>query len=242
MSFRTLLPLALVSVAALAAAQGGVARGGSACTPSTTPLATPTQTFAARVTSATHAFHRPGKGAFLPLPVSDPYGFPTTLSILDRYRGCGGATWYRVRLAHWPNGTTGWVPASAVTTTRLRAKIVVDVSAHKLTLYRAGHAVMSSPAAIGKPATPTPLGTFFVTQRFVVDPPTGAYGPRALGISAFSNVLRNWKDGGPIGIHGTNESFSIGQPVSHGCVRLPNDQIIKLFAVTPLGTPVVIEP
>ena len=71
---------------------------------------------------------------------------------------------------------------------------------------------------------------------------TGAYGPRALGISAFSNVLRSWRDGGPIGIHGTDETFSIGKPVSHGCVRLPNDLIIKLFAVTPLGTPVVIQP
>lgn len=242
MSLRTLLQLALVSAAAFAAVDGGTARARPSCAPSTTSLATPTQTFAARVTTATHAFHEPGKGAFLTLRISDPYGFPTTLSILDRYRGCGGATWYRVRLAHWPNGTTGWVPAAAVKTTRLRVKIVVDVSSHKLTLYRGGRVVMSSPAAIGKPSTPTPLGTFFVTQRFVVDPPTGAYGPRALGISAFSNVLRNWRDGGPIGIHGTNESFSIGQPVSHGCVRLPNDQIVKLFAVTPLGTPVVIEP
>ncbi len=116
----------------------------------------------------------------------------------------------------------------------LRVRIVVDVSAHQLTLYRAGRVVLRSPAAIGKPSTPTTLGTFFVTQRFVVDPPTGAYGPRALGISAFSNVLRAWRDGGPIGIHGTDETFSIGKPVSHGCVRLPNDLIIKLFAVTPL--------
>ena len=157
-------------------------------------------------------------------------------------RLCSGATWYRVRLAHWPNGTTGWVRATDVATTKLRVRIVVDVSAHQLTLYRAGHVVLRSPAAIGKPSTPTPLGTFFVTQRFVVDPPTGAYGPRALGISAFSNVLRTWQDGGPIGIHGTDETFSIGKPVSHGCVRLPNDLIIKLFAVTPLGTPVVIQP
>ena len=205
-------------------------------------LASPLQTFAARVTTATHAFRFPGRGAFFSLPLEDPYGFPTTLSVLDRMRLCSGATWYRVRLAHWPNGTTGWVRATDVATTKLRVRIVVDVSAHQLTLYRAGHVVLRSPAAIGKPSTPTPLGTFFVTQRFVVDPPTGAYGPRALGISAFSNVLRSWHDGGPIGIHGTDETFSIGKPVSHGCVRLPNDLIIKLFAVTPLGTPVVIQP
>ena len=237
--------LGLVLFLALAAGVARTQRGGPAgcqCSGSTTRLATSTQTYSARVLAATHVFRSPGHGAFLPLPSPDPYGFPTTLSILDRRETCAGATWYRVRLAHWPNGTTGWVPGNVVKTTLLRVKIVVDVSAHELTLYRAGQVVLRSPAAIGKPSTPTPLGTFFVTQRFVVDPPTGAYGPRALGISAFSNVLRTWTDGGPIGIHGTNETFSIGQPVSHGCIRLPNDFVIKLFAVTPLGTPVVIEP
>src|SRR5436189_58903 len=75
----------------------------------------------------------------------------------------------------------------------------------RLYLSKAGRLVLKSAAAIGKPSTPTPLGSFFVTQRFVVSPTTGPYGPRALGISAFSDVLRTWTDGGPIGIHGTNE-------------------------------------
>jgi lipoprotein-anchoring transpeptidase ErfK/SrfK len=233
-----LLPLALLA----GAVRAGVAHPAGACHATTTVLASATQTYSARVTTATHAFRSPGLGAFLALPVEDPYGFPTTVSVLDRRQLCGGATWYRVRLAHWPNGTTGWVPASHVATTLLRLRIVVDVSAHRLTLYRAGRVVLNSPAAIGKPSTPTPLGTFFVTQRFVVDPPTGAYGPRALGISAFSNVLRSWQDGGPIGIHGTDETFSIGKPVSHGCIRLPNGFVKKLFAITPLGTPVVVQP
>ena len=232
-----MLPFAV----AAGASRSALARP-SVCSPSTKVLASPLQTFAARVTTATHAYRGPGRGAFLALPLEDPYGFPTTLSVLDRTHLCSGATWYRVRLAHWPNGTTGWVRSTDVATTKLRVRIVVDVSAHQLTLYRAGHVVLRSPAAIGKPSTPTPLGTFYVTQRFVVDPPTGAYGPRALGISAFSNVLRSWRDGGPIGIHGTDETFSIGKPVSHGCVRLPNDLILRLFAVTPLGTPVVIQP
>ena len=233
-----MLPLAV----AAGASQSALARP-SACSPSTKVLASPLQTFAARVTTATHAYRflRVETRSWL-LPLEDPYGFPTTLSVLDRTHLCSGATWYRVRLAHWPNGTTGWVRSTDGATTILRVRIVVDVSAHQLTLYRAWHVVLRSPAAIGKPSTPTPLGTFYVTQRFVVDPPTGAYGPRALGISAFSNVLRSWRDGGPIGIHGTDETFSIGKPVSHGCVRLPNDLMIRLFPVTPLGTPVVIQP
>jgi lipoprotein-anchoring transpeptidase ErfK/SrfK len=239
---RTVALAVLLPLAVLAGSSHRAEARPVACHATAQALASPLQTFAARVTTATHAYSAPGRGAFLLLPLEDPYGFPTTLSILERTRLCNGATWYRVRLAHWPNGKTGWVRSTDVATTKLRVRIVVDVSAHQLTLYRAGHVVLRSPAAIGKPSTPTPLGTFYVTQRFVVDPPTGAYGPRALGISAFSNVLRSWRDGGPIGIHGTDETFSIGKPVSHGCVRLPNDLIIKLFAVTPLGTPVVIQP
>ena len=70
--------------------------------------------------------------------------------------------------------------------------------------------------------------------------PAGPYGARALGISAFSNVLRSWREGGPVGIHGTNEPFSIGRPVSHGCVRLPERAMRELFGHVPLATPVTI--
>jgi L,D-transpeptidase ErfK/SrfK len=47
--------------------------------------------------------------------------------------------------------------------------------------------------------------------------------------------------GGPVGIHGTNDPAAIGHAVSHGCIRLPNDAMEKLFLQTLAGTPVVIE-
>lgn len=232
--------LAAAVIGAGFATPGGATAGrGGVCPKSSKWLASWRQTYSGRVVRPTAAYRSPGKSAFLQLPTADPYGFPTTVSVLERVQSCR-ARWYRVRLATWPNGTTGWVRARDLSTTRLRARIVVDISRHRLFLYKAGKLVFTSAAAIGKPSTPTPQGTFFVTQRFVVSPTTGAYGPRALGISAFSDVLRSWRDGGPIGIHGTNEPFSIGAPVSHGCVRLPNDRIIALFKVTPLGTPVLI--
>jgi lipoprotein-anchoring transpeptidase ErfK/SrfK len=121
-----------------------------------------------------------------------------------------------------------------------RLRIVVDVSSRRLFLFRGAAVVLNVPAAVGKPSTPTPIGHFYVTQRFVLPNASGPYGPRALGISAFSNVLRSWRDGGPIGLHGTNEPFSVSRPVSHGCVRLANDAIVRLFRITPLGTPVLI--
>jgi lipoprotein-anchoring transpeptidase ErfK/SrfK len=240
---RRLVLVAVLAAAAIAvglATAGGVtqARAGG-CKTSSKWLASWRQTYAARVVRPTTAYRRPGGSAFRQLAIADPYGFPTTVSVLERVQTCK-ARWYRVRLAMWPNGTTGWVRSSDLTTTRLHARIVVDISRHRVFLYKSGRVVFTSAAAIGKPSTPTPRGTFFVTQRFVVSPTTGPYGPRALGISAFSDVLRSWRDGGPIGIHGTNEPFSIGAPVSHGCVRLPNDRMIALFKLTPLGTPVLI--
>ncbi len=49
-------------------------------------------------------------------------------------------------------------------------------------------------------------------------------------------------EGGPIGIHGTDEPWSIGHDVSNGCIRVSNPTITRLFAQTLSGTPVIIHP
>jgi lipoprotein-anchoring transpeptidase ErfK/SrfK len=41
-------------------------------------------------------------------------------------------------------------------------------------------------------------------------------------------------------IHGTNQETSIGDAVSHGCIRMYNDDVAKLFEMVPVGTPVYI--
>src|SRR5580658_3538281 len=41
-------------------------------------------------------------------------------------------------------------------------------------------------------------------------------------------------------IHGTNEPGKIGHFVSHGCIRMYNEDVMELFAHVPLGTPVVV--
>ena len=123
---------------------------------------------------------------------------------------------------------------------RVRTRIVVDLSEKRVTLYRGGRRVLSATAAIGSPATPTPTGSFYVNQRLIPTDPTGPFGPGAVGISAFSNVLTGWTQGGPIAIHGTNAPWSIGKAVSNGCIRLPNPILKKVFAQALSGTPVLI--
>jgi L,D-transpeptidase-like protein len=41
-------------------------------------------------------------------------------------------------------------------------------------------------------------------------------------------------------LHGTNQPSSIGRSVSHGCIRLLNEDIAKLYDIVPVGTPIYI--
>lgn len=43
-------------------------------------------------------------------------------------------------------------------------------------------------------------------------------------------------------IHGTHEEGLIGQPASHGCIRMINDDVIELYEIVPIGTQVRIRP
>jgi lipoprotein-anchoring transpeptidase ErfK/SrfK len=118
--------------------------------------------------------------------------------------------------------------------------VVVQVSKRRLTLFRRGKPVLHTTVAVGSSATPTPTGSYYVNQRLVPTDTGGPFGPGAIGISAYSNVLTGWTQGGPIAIHGTNEPWSIGHAVSNGCIRVRNPVLRRIFADTPAGTPVVI--
>ena len=95
--------------------------------------------------------------------------------------------------------------------------------------------------AIGAKDYPTPTGTYYITDPVDLRAdPSGPYGAYALGLSGHSDVLTEFAGSdGQIAIHGTPNPSDIGKDVSHGCVRVTNDTILKLSTL-PLGTPVVI--
>jgi lipoprotein-anchoring transpeptidase ErfK/SrfK len=169
-------------------------------------------------------------------------GFRSVLAVIGRHSSSHCTTdWYRVGLPVLPNGTTGWVRAWAVQPYRVRSRVAVDLSQRRLRLYRDGKLALQTTIAVGAPATPTPLGRYFVNERYVLPDASGPFGPNALGISAHSDVLSHvWVEDGPIGIHGTNEPWSIGRAASHGCIRVPNSVMPRLFRLAPAGTPVVV--
>jgi lipoprotein-anchoring transpeptidase ErfK/SrfK len=197
--------------------------------------------YVAAVRGRARAFRRPGRERLASFARYNRYGVRTVFAVRSALvrRNCSTA-WYRVQLPIKPNGIVGYVRARDVRLGRVRTRILVDVSARRLTYFRSGRPVLRVRVGVGSARTPTPLGRFFVNQSFREDP-TGPYGPAAIGISAYSNVLTWWADGGPIAIHGTNRPWTIGAAESNGCVHVPNAVARRLFRMTPAGTPVVIK-
>jgi L,D-transpeptidase catalytic domain len=207
------------------------------------PLGSPRLAYAGFAQHGTVAYARPGGRVIVRLGKTNVNGYPTVLGVIGMVvrRDCT-PTWYRVQLPVKPNGSTGYVRAASLAVMRVRTRIDVSVSERRLTVYRSGRPVLRATVAVGSPATPTPTGRYYVNQRLVPDDPSGPYGPEAIGVSAYSNVLTGWAQGGPIAIHGTDEPWSIGRDVSNGCIRLPNAILQKVFPLAVAGTPVIISP
>jgi lipoprotein-anchoring transpeptidase ErfK/SrfK len=166
-----------------------------------------------------------------------PDGRKQVLLAVAEHRDERGRLWYRVRIQHRPNGTSGWVLAKRLTLRAVRTRIVVRRRARTLTVRRAGKVLMSVPVAVGARKTPTPLGTYFVTARF--RPEIDYLGAYAFETSAFSR-LSDWPGGGIVGIHGTDQPQLLGRAVSHGCIRVSDRAVLRLRQLIPLGAPISI--
>ncbi|GEM_PF-948196 len=138
-------------------------------------------------------------------------------------------------------GIAAWLPAPATAATV--SEIVVDKSFH-VTLLRGAGGTTAFPDATGTTGeNGTPVGTYKVTAK-QADPywhwEGKVYSPyvrdqnNGLGIRWIGISLPSY------GLHGTNDPFSVGKDVSHGCVRHQNADISKAFAMVPSGIPVKI--
>jgi len=108
-------------------------------------------------------------------------------------------------------------------------RIIVDVSDRKLHLLDGDTVVHTYPVGIGKMLTPTPTGDYTIVTK--APNPGGPFGAYWLGLSKPH-----------YGIHGTNDPSSIGHFVSHGCIRMYNQDVKQLAALVPIGTWVRIRP
>ncbi|CAB4924492.1 unannotated protein [freshwater metagenome] len=120
-----------------------------------------------------------------------------------------------------------------------RFQLVVNRTTLKATLFRSRKRIWSAPVGVGAPGTITPGGRFYVREKFRFRN-TPVYGTHAIGTSAYAPTLSDWPGGGVIGIHGTNQPGLIPGRPSHGCIRVRNADIARLWRLIPLGTPIYI--
>jgi lipoprotein-anchoring transpeptidase ErfK/SrfK len=163
-------------------------------------------------------------------------GFPEVYVLLSTRRAADGTRWVHVRLPQRPNNVTGWVARHSLGTFQLvHTQLVVDRRTLRATLYVRGKRRFQARVGVGKASTPTPAGASWIREKFRVAG-SSIYGPRALGTAGYSNQLTDWPGGGIIGIHGTNEPGLIPGRPSHGCIRMRNADIRRLYRLTPIGT------
>jgi lipoprotein-anchoring transpeptidase ErfK/SrfK len=206
---------------------------------SASPAVAPSQALVTLVASqSAHAAPHENGTSMGSIPADRPItGVKTVLPVVGR--AAGG--WLRVELPGRPNGRLGWIRSASTIASTTPWHVVVQTGARRVLVYRDGRVVTSFPAVVGKPSTPTPLGTLFVEEAVRLSP-SDPGAPFALALSARSNVLQEF-DGGPgqIALHGVANLGGVpGTAVSHGCVRLTAAAMGWLVSRIGAGVPVTI--
>lgn len=111
----------------------------------------------------------------------------------------------------------------------------------------------SFPIAIGRTGWETPLGKFRVEEmvehpEFIkLDPDVPSRVLKHIPPGPANPLGERWigfahGEGWTVGIHGTPNPELLGHAVSHGCVRMRNADVVRVYERVQLGTPVVVQP
>jgi lipoprotein-anchoring transpeptidase ErfK/SrfK len=165
-----------------------------------------------------------------PTPTSGPLVFLTTENTTE---------WHQVLLPVRPNGSLGWVRSADVVLAAHNFRIKVDLEDFRLRVSERKVTIFDTVAGVASNNSPTPGGSYYLTELLAPTTPDTVYGSFAYGLSGFSETFETFNGGpGQLGIHGTNSPASLGTAVSAGCIRLHNDDVARLVTYLPLGVPV----
>ena len=168
------------------------------------------------------------------------FGSPEVLSPTGRRRG----SWAAVRHTSLGNSQVAWVNTerAPVVIRPRRLELEVDLSRRELVLLQNGVRKRRMSVAIGAPATPTPPGEYYVTDKL----PGADFGPYfgccILALSGHQpNLPQGWSGGDRLAIHGS-PTPTWGQNVSNGCLHAREADLRYLLKTVPLGTVVSVHP
>jgi lipoprotein-anchoring transpeptidase ErfK/SrfK len=177
-----------------------------------------------------------GKLLFRVLPKT-VYGRRLILSVTQR-RGA----WAAVPTFLLPNGRRAWVRVSRRTfvVRRTRWRLTADLSARTVAVVHGAQRVRTLRVAIGAPATPTPPGTYAITDKLGGRPFGSSYGCCILALSGHQPKVRTGPIDGRLAIHGTDRPDLVGARVSQGCLRASDHNVRWLMRTVPVGTQVTV--
>lgn len=125
--------------------------------------------------------------------------------------------------------------------------LTLDRYGFTLRLFKDLDLVEEYPVAVGTVGFETPVGLYNI-QNKAVDP---AWSVPEWGGSLAGQVIPGGTAENPLkerwlgiydgaGIHGTDQTWSLGTAASHGCVRMSIPDVIELYDQVPVGTPIYI--
>jgi len=191
----------------------------------------------AKKTLVVHA--APGSAARVRVGPRTEYEEPIRYAVVKR-RG----RWLGVITPAVPNGRIGWVRASTVRRARfVRDHVEVDLSRRLLRLLVDERVVLETKVAVGAADSPTPIGSFAITDKLPGSKLGSVYGCCVLVLSGHQpHPPRGWAARDyRLAIHG-GDGRTIGRPISAGCVHVRAATLRFLMDRLPPGTPVTIHP
>jgi L,D-transpeptidase YbiS len=148
-----------------------------------------------------------------------------------------------------------------------QAKIHISVREQRLTLKSGRKMLSTYPISTSRfglgteeGSMKTPTGRFRIAEKIGDGMPLGTAFKSRRRVKVTKKLMRDedlvmtrilWLDGlDPanantrerfIYIHGTNHEDSLGEPASHGCIRMKSTDLVELFELVDVGTPVAIK-
>ena len=190
---------------------------------------------AARVPPGRHVVlrARPDGRVLATVSARTEFGSPQTLSVAFRK-----GNWIAVRSPRLGNRQLGWVRATPLRLLRRPVELDVDLSKRELIVRDARVLERRISVGVGAPATPTPVGRFYVTDKLRGADFGTYYGCCILALSGRQPHLpEGWSGGDRLAIHGS-PTPTWGHAVSNGCLHAAEPDLHYLMKTVPLGTAV----
>lgn len=135
----------------------------------------------------------------------------------------------------WAQNSSSRNPSKTAPRPSARKVVLVSIPDRKLAVLEDGKALVYFTVAVGAAVSPSPTGKFEIVNRVanpayyhdgVVMPAGGdnPVGTRWMGLNVKG-----------YGIHGTNAPRSVGHATSHGCIRLRNRDVERLYTMLRVG-------